>query len=173
MNVPEIALNNAVEQLMALSKYDCANEHELSSLLNRTMDRFLFPGYVNLRKAGLVVVKFENRHPCFDCAKRETQCYTICSLTKSLRGEFFYYCFGLPYCQTYWNALEMHMIVGEKLQYIHIAETDFMRRDCVRIFLLLTYGAVHWPPASHHYLAVPRSRTYLSGSRSTRSWQPS
>ena len=102
INVPPTALDNAVDQLMALSSYSCENEHELSSLLTRTMDRFLFcdddiklgaalsqfPPQ-NTRRADLVVVKLEDWVPSrpviatndskmksesFDVAVRETQC---------------------------------------------------------------------------------------------------
>ena len=95
----------------------------MSALLNRTMDRFLFQDadvrlgaalsqfpLGDTRRADLVVVKVENWLPCwpvidskiksedFDKAKRETQCYTICGLTKT--SYKFPYCFGLPYCRT-------------------------------------------------------------------------
>ena len=104
INVPPTALDNAVDQLMALSSYSCENEHELSSLLTRTMDRFLFCDddiklgaalsqfpLQNTRRADLVVVKLEDWVPSrpviatndskmksesFDVAVRETQCST-------------------------------------------------------------------------------------------------
>ena len=41
-------------------------------------------------------------------------------------------------------ALEMHIIVGGKLQHIRIAETALYRRERVKNFLSLTYGAIHW-----------------------------
>ena len=169
INVPPTALDNAVDQLMALSSYSCENEHELSSLLTRTMDRFLFCDddiklgaalsqfpLQNTRRADLVVVKLEDWVPSrpviatndselksesFDVAVRETQCYTICALTNS--PYRFPYSFGLPYCKTR-MALEMHISVHQKLQHIHIAETDFCGRECVKKFLSLTYGAIHW-----------------------------
>ena len=75
ITVPRTALDNAVNQLMALSA-TCANEHELSSLLTRTLDRFLFcDADIKLgaalaqfplddtRRADLVVVKLEEWIP--------------------------------------------------------------------------------------------------------------
>ena len=169
IDVPDAVLENTVNQLMALSSYSCENEHELTALLTRTMDRFLFRDadiklgaalsqfpLEGTKRADLVVVKLENWIPSrpviltndskknsegFDVAVRETQCYTMCGLTNS--PSRFPYSFGLPYCKTR-MALEMHIIVGGKLQYIRIAETDFCRREHVGKFLLLTYGAIHW-----------------------------
>ena len=170
IKVPPTALDNAVKQLMTLTSYSCENEYELSSLLTRTMDRFLFcDADVKLgaalsqfplegtRRADLVVVKLNDnwipsqpvivtndskmRSGDFDVAVRETQCYTMCSLTRS--PYRFPYSFGLPYCKTR-MALEMHIVVGEKLQHITIAETDFCRGEHVKKFLSLTYGAIHW-----------------------------
>ena len=41
------------------------------------------------------------------------------------------------------NGIGNAINVGEKLQYIEIAETDFDDTEMLKKFLLLTYGAVH------------------------------
>ena len=137
--VPSTALNDAVEQLIALSLYNCENEHELSSLLTRTVDRFLFcDAHTKLgaalsqfplegtKRADLVVVKLEHwipsgpviatndskmRSESFDMEMRQTQCYTMCGLTRS--PYKFPYSFGLPYCKTR-MAFEMHLNYNTK-----------------------------------------------------------
>lgn len=170
IEVPSTALDNAVEQLMVFSSYGCANEYELSALLTRTMDRFLFSDadvklgaclsqfpLQHTKRADLVVVKLgedwtpslpviltndsKKTSDLFETAVRETQCYTICGLTKSLYK--FPYSFGMPYGKSR-MALEMHIIIDGKLQCIHIAETQFGTKEHLRKFLSVTYWAIHW-----------------------------
>lgn len=85
------------------------------------------------RRADFVVVKFNNfvaddlkyQTEKFDVARRETRYYTICGTANS--SHKFPYGFGLPICPTK-ILLEMHIIVGDKLEYIHFDEPDDMKK---------------------------------------------
>ena len=140
IKVPERALKNLVEQLVAIYNMDSSeNEYAVSALFCRAIDRFLFQDdkmhlgaalaqypLEGTRGGDLSIVRFRQWLPSFPLlasndskvkledfpiAERETRCYTICGLNKT--DHKFPCSFGIPYCPSR-IALEMHIIVGGK-----------------------------------------------------------
>ena len=170
IEVPERALDQLVLQLNEVYK-GCSSENEyaIAALFCRALDRFLFQDdkvhcgaclsqypLEGTRRGDLSIVKFQKWLPSlpllasndskakledFPKAERETRCYTICGLSKT--DHKFPYNFGIPYCPSK-VALEMHIVVGGKIQYIHVAEAEFSNIPKVQKFFVLLYGAIHW-----------------------------
>lgn len=162
------SLDNVLEQFQLFSSMSVSNEYELSSLIARHLDRFLFDnchvheGAVlaqfplqNTTTGDFSIVYFHKWCPKFPVvgtndtklddnkmpvATRESRLYSICSLA---RCEGFPLIFSIP-CTATSIKLEMHQIVNGELQYIKIFDSNFTDTEKLKKFFLLTYGVIRW-----------------------------
>lgn len=163
------SLANVLAQFQLFSSMPISNEYELSSLIARHLDRFLFddrhvhegavlaqfPLESTRRGPDFSIVYFNKWHPVFPVvatndtkldddempvAVRKSQLYSICSLA---RYGGFPLIFSIP-CTTTSIKFEMHLIVNGELQYIKVFGCKFTDTEQLKRFFLLTYGVIHW-----------------------------
>lgn len=172
VDVPTQALDTVIEQFGLVPDKEWENEYELTSQVNRYLDRFYFndaqvkegavlaqyPLQGTRRGDSCIVLYGEDwkiKHPVLGVndsklatsklpkAVQESRLYSLCAVSVCESDSKFPYIFSFPICGSS-IELEMHIVVNQKLHCIEICKASFHKADELKGFFILTNAIVRW-----------------------------